>query len=148
MGLLIAAASTSIVLAAFYRVTQLPNYHQRQHVYYDDDGEAAPAEHQENQDRTARILVVLFALATLLLSAWNWVVQGHDARLTIITISWVLCQPGRLSTCLIEFADDHCCGFFLACSTVATEATTLRYRFAGSCFITHVVARFSNHYCQ
>jgi hypothetical protein len=144
----VAAASTSIVLAAFYRVTQLPDYHQRHHVYCDDDGEALPTGDQEDHDRTVRILVALFTLATLLLSAWNWIVQGQDAGLAIITISWVFCQSSYLLTFLMKTADNNLCKCLLACSTVVTKATALRHRSADSCVVTSGLTRFGIYYFQ
>jgi hypothetical protein len=88
--ILAATASTSIMLAAYYRVTQQPDCNKPHHVYCDDDGEALPAGHQESRNRTTRILMALFALATFLLSACNWAIQEHVSGLAIITIAWVL----------------------------------------------------------
>lgn len=34
--------------------------------------------------------MALFALATFLLSAWNWAIQENVSGLAIITIAWVL----------------------------------------------------------
>jgi fatty acid desaturase len=89
MVILAATASTSIMLAAFYRVTQLPNSDKRHHIYCDNDGEALPAEQQGSRARATRILMALYALATFLLSAWNWAIQEHVSGLAIITIAWV-----------------------------------------------------------
>lgn len=89
MVILVAAASTSILLQTFYRLTQLPDSNKRQHVYDDDDGEAASTESDETRDRTARIWIAFFALATFLLSAWNWFIPEHVSGLAIITIAWV-----------------------------------------------------------
>ena len=96
MVILVAAASTSILFAAFCRVTQPPDYHKPHHVYSDDDGEAAPVEHYETGERTTRVLMALFALVASILSVWNWTVQQHNAELVVITIAWVLVC---LSTC-------------------------------------------------
>jgi hypothetical protein len=149
MVLLAAAASTSIVLASFYRATQLPDSHKRNHVYSDDDGEAtAPAECEGNCDRTPRIFIAFFALATSLLSAWNWTLHGHDAGLSIVTIAWVSYPSRCFLTCLTNFAVDHRSGFCLACHSIVTKATTLHYRLANSCLITYIVAGVSNHHTQ
>ena len=102
MVLLAAAASTSIVLTAFYRATQIPDSYKRNHVYNDDDGEAtAPTECEGACDRTPRILIAFFALATFLLSAWNWTLHKRDAELSIITIAWVSCPSSYLLAFLI-----------------------------------------------
>jgi len=100
MVILVAAASTSILFAAFYRVTQRPVYHKRHHVYSDDDGDAVPAEHDETGNRTARISIAFFALISFSLSAWNWTVQKHNTELTIITIAWV-CRVGLITFRLV-----------------------------------------------
>lgn len=146
--ILVAAASTSILVAAFYRVTQRPDYHKRHHVYSDDDGEAVSVEHDETGDRTARISIAFFALAAFLLSAWNWTVQEHNAGLAIITIAWVCCQSNCLPTCLIRFADDDHLGLLLPRSTIASKTTAIRYRSAHSCFITRIVTRVGNCHFQ
>jgi len=126
MVILLAGASTSIVLAAFSRLTHRPDYHKRHHVYCDDDGEALPAEHQENQDRTTRILIALSALGAFLLSVWDWAVHEHDSTLAVITIAWVCCQYSYSLTSLIASADNSCFELLLPCCTIVTEATTLR----------------------
>lgn len=146
--MLVAAASTSVVFAAFCWAVQLPKYHQRQNVYFDNDGEARPAKHQDAHDRTARILVVIFTLATLLLSAGNWIAQNRNAGLGIITIAWVLRHSRHTSTCLIESADNHRCRVLFACATVSREATTVLHRSADSCLIARIIAWPVNYYFQ
>ena len=144
MVILVAAASTSILFAAFYRVTQQPDYHKRHHVYSDDDGEAVFTEHDETGDRKLRVSIAFFALAAFLLSAWNWTVQEHNAELVVITIAWVCCQLNYLRTCLIRFADVNHPGLLPACSTIASKTTTLRYRPAYSCSIARIVTRLGD----
>jgi hypothetical protein len=148
MEMLLAAGSTSIVLAAFCWMMRLPDYHQHNHIYRDEDGEALPAKHDEERDRTVRILVVLFALATLLLSIWTWIEQGHDTNLAIIAVAWVLYQSGSCLIFLTECADNHHRKVLPACPTAITEAATLRYCLANSSLLTHVDARVSSHYIQ
>ena len=148
MGLFVAVASTSIVFAAFCWVAQVPDHHQRQHVYRDKDGEALPTKDEKSQDKTVRMLAVLLTLTASLLSVWNWVVQSYDTGLAIIAVAWVHCQPDQLRTCLTTSADYHHCGISLACSTLFTEAAALHYRLANSSIIAHVVARLGNHYIQ
>lgn len=144
MVILVAAASTSILFAAFYRVTQRPDYHKRHHVYSDDDGEAVSAEHDRTGDRTVRILIAFFALAAFLLSAWNWTVQQQNAGLAIITIAWVCYQSNFLSTFLIRSADDHRLGILPTCSTIDPKTTTIRCESAHSRPVTHIITGLGN----
>jgi hypothetical protein len=89
MVILAATASTSIMFAALYRTTQLPDCDKPHHVYCDNDGEALPTGHQGSRSRATRILMALSALGTCLLSAWNWAIQEHGSELAVITIAWV-----------------------------------------------------------
>lgn len=148
MVILVTAASTSILFAAFYRATQLPDYHKRHHVYNDDDGEAVPVEHDDTGERTTRILMALFALAAFILSVWNWTVQQHNAGLVVITIAWVFCQSIYLSTSLTWPVDHNHVGLLLACSAIASETTTLRHWPAYNCFVTNIVTRLGNCHFQ
>lgn len=146
--ILAAAASTSILLTAFYRVTQSPDSYKRHHVYGDDDGEAVPAEYDGTRDRTARVSIAFFALAAFLLSAWNWTIHIHGSALATITVSWVCCLPSYPLAFLTRSTDDHHFGLLLACSTIASKTTTLRYWSADSGLITHFVSRVGNNYLQ
>lgn len=148
MEILVAAASTSILFAAFYRATQLPDYHEKHHVYNDDDGEAVPAEYHEPADRALRIWIAFFALAAFLLSVWNWTTQEHNSGLAITTIAWVCCQSNHLLTCLTWFADDDHLGLLPPRHTITSKTTAIRYRFAYSCFVTRIVTRLGNRHFQ
>jgi len=148
MVILVAAASTSVLFAAFYRATQLPADHKRHHVYGDDDGEAVPAEHDDVRDRPARILIAFSSLAVFILSAWNWVTQEHASGLAIITILWVRRQSSYLLISLTRPADNHHFGLFFASSTIVSKATTLRNWSASSYYITHIVVRVGNCHIQ
>lgn len=146
--ILVAAASTSMIIAAFSGVAQLSDYQKRHHIYSDHDGEALLVEHQTHLDRTTRLSIALLALAAFILSVWNWTVQKHTAGLALVTIAWVSCHSGFLSTCLTNSADNHHFGLPLHLSTIAQNTKTLRDQSAHSCFINRIVARISNSHLQ